>query len=230
MDDTHTPEEWRPIVGHEGAYEVSDHGRVRSLDRIVHFPDGRKRRAAGRQLKPWLTTGYPTVGIPGRDRNRKVFVHVLVLESFVGPRPDGAACCHNDGNKQNNHLINLRWDTYSENNLDLVRHGTHFQASKTHCSHGHEYTAENTRNYTHRSWKLRYCRKCAAERGRANSAKRKQQRADRGLLKPGVKRKTHCLRGHEFTAVNTYVIPGGKGRQCKSCNRIRAINRSAKLS
>ena len=46
------------------------------------------------------------------------------MEAFVGLRPQGMECCHNDGNPQNNHLSNLRWDTSKNNHADKVKHGT----------------------------------------------------------------------------------------------------------
>lgn len=175
MNATHTSEEWRPVVGFEGLYEVSDHGRVRSLDHFVDLSNGRRRRAPGRVLKPWDSEGYPKVGLTFEGRKRRALVHVLVLEAFVGARPEGAACCHNDGNRQNSRLSNLRWGTYSENNFDLVRHGTHYQASKTHCPQGHEYTTENTRIYTGRGYVERCCRTCQNARNRR--AKREKRAA-----------------------------------------------------
>jgi hypothetical protein len=51
-------------------------------------------------------------------------VHRLVLETFVGPCPEGMECCHNDGNPSNNQLDNLRWDTRQGNNDDRVKHGS----------------------------------------------------------------------------------------------------------
>jgi len=48
----------------------------------------------------------------------------LVLTAFVGPRPEGMECCHNDGDETNDHADNLRWDTHSANLLDRRRHGT----------------------------------------------------------------------------------------------------------
>jgi hypothetical protein len=50
-------------------------------------------------------------------------VHVLVLEAFVGPRPEGMEGCHGDGNPANNNVQNLRWDTPQNNWKDRKRHG-----------------------------------------------------------------------------------------------------------
>lgn len=151
-----TQEQWRPVIGYEGLYEVSNQGRVRSLD---HFTRGRsdsKRLIRGRVLRPApRPSGHLTVAL-GRSGGSKD-VHTLVATAFIGPRPDGMECCHYDGDPSNNRLENLRWDTRSANRLDSVRHGTHQAASKTHCKHGHEFTLENTliQHGNHRR-----CREC----------------------------------------------------------------------
>ena len=124
-----TPEEWRPVVGWEGVYEVSDRGRVRSLDRISSFMRlGRRRRCPHRGvlLKPSTSSGYCQVTLLESSPKRLVYrkVHQLVLEAFVGPRPAGQEGCHEDNIKTNNHLENLRWDTKAGNMADKHRHGT----------------------------------------------------------------------------------------------------------
>lgn len=74
-----------------------------------------------RWLSPWLQDGYYRVGF---GRSKHYAVHRLVLETFIGPCPDGMEGCHNDGVRTNNHVDNLRWDSRSENAKDKVRHGT----------------------------------------------------------------------------------------------------------
>ncbi len=109
-------EKWCPVVGYEGLYEVSSYGVIRSLPR---------RRTAGRALIPIRGSRYHYVNLTRPGGQRKQFtVHRLVLEAFVGPRPEGKQACHNDGNPLHNALINLRWDTVSANNLDKREHGT----------------------------------------------------------------------------------------------------------
>ena len=59
-----TKELWKPVVGHEGLYEVSSHGNVRSLDRFITNKNGVKKRRKGQPLKPILQKrGYMAVGI-----------------------------------------------------------------------------------------------------------------------------------------------------------------------
>jgi hypothetical protein len=114
-----------PINGHP-AYFVGTNGRVY------------KRVAAGRRhfLKPQpVGVGYLRVTLyPGP---RRVFVHRLVLEAFVGPRPAGMQCCHGDGDRENNAASNLRWASAKANAADRDQHGTtrrgerHYKAKLT---------------------------------------------------------------------------------------------------
>ena len=137
-------EQWKPVYGYEGIYEVSSHGRVRSLDRTVTYSDGRVRRYKGKVLRATLSSGgYPCVSLYSQGKEKRRYVHSLVAEAFIGTRPKGMEVCHNDGDPANNRLDNLRYDTHSDNMLDSVRHGTNPSAAKTHCPRGHELFAEN---------------------------------------------------------------------------------------
>lgn len=119
-------ERWLPVVGFDGLYEVSDLGRVRSLARVVpHRSSGRltlpERVMAGSRR---ATRKYQMVNLWKDGRQHAKYVHALVLEAFVGPRPPGYDACHYDGCVTNNRLDNLRWDTRSANMIDAMRHGT----------------------------------------------------------------------------------------------------------
>src|SRR5579859_7097975 len=115
---------WRPVVGFKGSYEVSNLGRVRSIDRIVisHRREGLvKRKFKGKMLKPGpCRSGHLTVCL---QRGKSRLVHHLVLEAFVGPRPRGQEGRHLDDTPKNNVLSNLCWGTRSQNLHDAVRNG-----------------------------------------------------------------------------------------------------------
>lgn len=121
---------WRPVVGYEGYYEVSDLGRVRSLDRVVtalnRWGSFNVYNRKGRLLRPRDSAeGYyygVALCVEGVVQSRDI--HPLVMQSFVGPRPEGLLVAHNDGNGHNNRLGNLRYDTYEGNAADCVTHGT----------------------------------------------------------------------------------------------------------
>lgn len=125
-------EKWLPVVGFEGLYEVSDMGRVRSLDRLR--ANG-KLLMRGRVLKPHPNSksGYLNV-VLSRGTKLTRLVHSLVLRAFVGPCPEGMECCHDDGNSGNCKLSNLRWDTHKNNNADKSRHGTMLTGARNHQS------------------------------------------------------------------------------------------------
>lgn len=104
-------ERWLPVVGYEGLYEVSNLGRVRSLPRVTS--DGRRIAGLVRKTRP--SHGRVMVIVSKRGERKTFAVSHLVLRAFVGARQDGLECCHNDGNFQNNALVNLRWDTPASN-------------------------------------------------------------------------------------------------------------------
>ena len=109
--------EWRDIMGYPG-YAVTIDGRV--LSRFWSFR-GPPRTTFRRWLKPYPhRNGYLLVDLGKKTAK----VHRLVLEAFVGPCPAGMEACHGDGDKTNNHLSNLRWDTAKNNSQDKIRHGT----------------------------------------------------------------------------------------------------------
>lgn len=98
-------EEWHLIPSEKG-YEASDHGRIRN-------------KATGHVKKPGkLPRGYLNMAM-GHDRRR--YVHHLVAESFLGPRPRGLEINHIDGNKENNRPENLEYVTHSQNQRHAYR-------------------------------------------------------------------------------------------------------------
>lgn len=146
-----TPEQWLPIPGYEGRYDVSDSGNVRSWVPYRGMPIPHRRAT------PIGSHGYPIVGLDGGTP----LVHLLMLLAFVGPRAEGMEARHLDGIKTHGNLANLAYGTSSENSFDLVRHGTHNNARKTQCKHGHPYDAANT---LPRVGGGRACRACARRR------------------------------------------------------------------
>jgi hypothetical protein len=122
---------WKPVPGFEGAYEVSDHGRVRSLDRVVTYSKGGTRVLLGKALKTGKCRfGYPFVILHLNGNKQYYTVHRLVLSAFRGPCGEGFESCHNDGNPANNHIDNLRYDTRANNMADKISHGTHLIGEK----------------------------------------------------------------------------------------------------
>jgi hypothetical protein len=114
--------ELREIPDHPG-YLVGDDGTVWTTKRKGGNDRAPGRRGEPRPLKIQRNRkGYCLVNIDVDGRNRTRFLHQLVLETFVGPKPPGMEGCHYpDGDKSNNRLSNLRWDTHAENARDEYR-------------------------------------------------------------------------------------------------------------
>lgn len=112
-------EEWRPVAGHEGVYEVSSAGRVRSLPRI----DARGHLRKGKYLRPLYGDRYPICALYVHGIRKPIKIHRLVALAFV-PNPDGKPeVNHIDGNTCNASAENLEWVTRRENCLHAVSIG-----------------------------------------------------------------------------------------------------------
>jgi hypothetical protein len=111
---TTSVEVWKPVVGYEGLYEVSNQGRVRSL-----------RRGKVLSTTPNKHLGYVAYHLRRAGAVQSVYAHSLVLETFVALRPSkDYQACHRNGDRADNRVENLRWGTRVENYEDARRHGT----------------------------------------------------------------------------------------------------------
>lgn len=122
-------ENWKPVIGFTG-YEVSDLGNVRSYRSC----NGRgPLSTVPRTLKLSLMKGKPYLRVGLTTDEAKLLgrpVHILVLEAFHGPRPEGLDSLHKDGNARNNVEGNLRWGTVQENADDRIKHGTQIRGTQ----------------------------------------------------------------------------------------------------
>ena len=126
-------EQWRPVVGYEGLYEVSNYGRVKTLFKGV-----------SKIRKPVFTNkpGYFGVNLYKENVSRLIRIHVLVARAFV-PNPENKPVVnHKDANKRNNQVSNLEWVTQSEN----LRHAYDIGLQKIGCEHWNsKFTEEQIR-------------------------------------------------------------------------------------
>lgn len=120
---------WKWAVGYEfiyrGYYKISLNQRVKSVSRKVVRSNGRIQTFKERILKQGKdTNGYPVVTLYKKGTRKTIPVHRLILETFVGPCPDGMECRHLNDNKTDNRWPeNICWGTYSQNRKDAYKNG-----------------------------------------------------------------------------------------------------------
>lgn len=118
---------WKPILGYEDLYEVSNKGDVRSLPKIRNSKSGSKALHKGRVIKKYVRNEYYSVMLYKDNKPKNHTIHRLVAVAFI-PNPEGKKTVnHKDANKSNNRVENLEWATWSENNLHAHVVGLHNQ-------------------------------------------------------------------------------------------------------
>lgn len=111
---------WRPVLGYEGLYEVSDSAEVRSVARWVQAREG-KRLIEGRILKQQIRNTYFSVCLCNAQKEETLGVHRIVALAFIPGTGDVVR--HLDGNPLNNAVENLAWGSFNDNEADKLRHG-----------------------------------------------------------------------------------------------------------
>jgi hypothetical protein len=139
-----SPDGWRAIYDFPD-YEITEFGRVRNSRGWILTPSPN-------------SSGYLRVALRRAGKSVQPSIHQLVLQTYVGPRPEGKDhCCHRDGDKLNNHVSNLYWGTAAENSADAIRHGSMRKNRPTACGRGHEYVDGS---YWVRNNGTRTCKEC----------------------------------------------------------------------
>lgn len=110
---------WKDVVGYEGLYQVSNQGRVKSLDRNIKYKDGRVYYTKGKILKTHLQNGgYLIAHLHKNGKTRGCTVHRLVATAFIENPEEKAEIDHINTIRTDNRVENLRWVTRSENFLN----------------------------------------------------------------------------------------------------------------
>lgn len=110
-------EEWKDVIGYEGLYQVSNLGRVKSLDRIVTTKENKSWKLDEKLLKPHLgNNGYYAVALCKNGKVKRLSIHRLVASAFID-NPENLPCVnHKSENKLENTVENLEWCDYIYNN------------------------------------------------------------------------------------------------------------------
>lgn len=122
-------ESWRDIKGYEGYYQVSNLGRVRSLDRIIvvndrRYKEPRRITRRGRILKDYSNgTDRLMVILRKSDKGKNISVHRLVAQTFIANPDNLPVVNHLNHNYRDNRVANLEWCTYSANTRHAIAAG-----------------------------------------------------------------------------------------------------------
>lgn len=154
---TNTTEQWKPVVGFEGLYEVSDMGRVRSLDRYIRHPKGGLAHIAGcvLTLRPGTSTStYLRIGLCKNGVKSQHSVHRLVAMAFL-PNPENKPQVnHKEKPKTDNRVSNLEWATRPEDDAHKTANGWDTPGAKNGMAKLTEAQVIEIRNLRKQGWPL----------------------------------------------------------------------------
>ena len=132
---------WKPVVGYEGLYEVSNFGNVKSL--------GFRNQKFSRNLTQKTNNkGYKVVALSEKMKTKLVLVHRLVAMAFIDNPNDYPIVNHKDENPQNNHADNLEWCTYSYNTTYSMN--IHPERRKNNVDNIRKYSPRNKKGVPHK--------------------------------------------------------------------------------
>ncbi len=108
---------WSPIKGYDELYEVSNWGRIKSLEKVILYSNGRRYLYEEKILKLNPSNGYRTISLVKDKVKLTNMVHRLVAGAFKQNPLNKTFVNHEDGDRSNNYYMNLSWSTPSENQL-----------------------------------------------------------------------------------------------------------------
>ena len=134
-------EVWKDIEGYEGLYQVSNLGRVKSLERWQYNPICKdckqyvpeRIRTASDKKDKGKNQGYLSLALYKHNKGKNVYVHRLVAEAFIPNHEGKETVNHKNGDKHDNRAENLEWNTYSENNMHAYTTGLNDSSHRRNC-------------------------------------------------------------------------------------------------
>lgn len=126
---------WKDIDGYEGLYQVSNLGRVRSLDRVVVYSNGRECLHKGKIINNHDNGhGYRYITLTNGGKRKNHYVHRIVAEAFIINEDCLPEVNHIDNDRSNNDITNLEWCSKKENMNHMIKQDRQIKGSDVHCS------------------------------------------------------------------------------------------------
>src|SRR3990167_3778720 len=122
-------ENWKPVVGYKGFYEISESGIVRRLKRVTYHS---KNGIMAYQI---FHDGYANIQLCKHGKPKFIKRAKLVAMAFIGKRPPKYQINHIDGKKLNDHFKNLEYITQSQNMLHAYKLGLQISLVGEQCKH-----------------------------------------------------------------------------------------------
>lgn len=165
---------WKDVAGFEGLYQVSNFGRVRSMDRRVRTKGNYTRKVNGVVLKNCFDGNYFHVILNNKGKGKVFLVHRIVAEAFIENRYGLPQVNHKDGNKLNNKVTNLEWCTAKDNLMHAFSTGlatpqiTHYRGVKAFIAKDMSFVGEyKSQHEAARKLGLNVAHICSVLKGRA---------------------------------------------------------------
>jgi hypothetical protein len=160
-------EEWRPVVGFEDRYQISNLGNLKSNDYLIHYINGKTELRRGRIRKANIVSGYRYFLLVRKTGEKRVSMKAarMVAMAFI-PNPENKPCVdHIDTNRLNDSVENLRWVTHSENNLNPITRERYVEVGRKRIFS--KETREKIGNY----WKGKHLKESQIKKIRSHSRK-----------------------------------------------------------
>lgn len=142
-------EEWKPVLGYEGYYEVSNFGNVKSVGRYVTKSDGVVQFRKPKDMSQVKNKdGYLTVHLSKEGKSKRYRVHTLVAQAFVPGYKSGFEVNHIDFKRTNNRFDNLEWVSHKDNVIHTINNGRHYSNK--------DLTGSNNPNYQNKTLREKY--------------------------------------------------------------------------
>jgi hypothetical protein len=108
---------WKDIQGYESLYQASNLSRIRSLDRIIYYSDGRINHTKGKIINSYIdsSNGYSIIRLSKNNKIKRYKVHRIIAKLFLDNPNKYVQINHKDCNKTNNNIENLEWCNQSQN-------------------------------------------------------------------------------------------------------------------